>query len=154
MPTPAARAERLIRRYFDRCNAGDHRAITECFANDAVHFFPPGQPAGPWRGGHAIATGWLRVIEELDARWSLETILCAIDGRRAAVEWTLWKPAVDQVLRGGEWYQLDAAVERITEIRVYYAAPLDGSHAVSELEGFDYAGRGFTVNPPGRPRRG
>ncbi len=154
MPTPAERAERLIRRYFDRCNAGDHRAITECFAPDAVHYFPPGQPAAPWRGGHAIATGWLRIIEDLDARWSMETILCATDGRRAAVEWTIWKPAVEDALRGGEWYEIDVATERIREIRVYYAAPADASREAKELKGFDYRGRGFTVSPPERPRRG
>ena len=42
--------ERLIRTYFDACNAADPDAIAACFVEDAVHYFPPGMYGGPFEG--------------------------------------------------------------------------------------------------------
>lgn len=41
---------------------------------------------------------------------------------------------------------------RITEIRAYYASPLDPTLTVLELGGFDYAGRGYPAWLPKRSR--
>ncbi|WP_225185049.1 nuclear transport factor 2 family protein [Bradyrhizobium sp. NBAIM01] len=43
--------EATIRRYFDACNAADYDGLTACFTADAVHYFPPGLPDIPLRGG-------------------------------------------------------------------------------------------------------
>lgn len=151
---PAARrSERLIRLYFECCNAGDRHGIARCFTPDAIHYFPPGAPAGPRYGGEAIADGWMALIDAVDARWSLESLIVTDDGREAAAEWTLWENAMGRAVRGGEWYRLEPESGRIAEIRVYHAAPVDTTRLVNELIGFDYVGRGYSVRPPARPCR-
>ena len=51
------------------------------------------------------------------------------------------------VLRGDEWYEFDASTGLISEIRAYYASPQARDLQRLELEGFDYAGRGYSVEP-------
>ncbi len=145
--SPAAKAEALIRHYFDMCNAGDRQGLIDCFTEDGVHYFPPGLPGAPWRGAATIADGWVRCVETLGSQWTIEKVLCAVDGREAAIEWTHWKRALGEVLRGDEWYVFNADITRICEIRAYYAAPVDKSSPVNALLGFDYAGRGYHLGP-------
>ena len=54
MATEHAHA-RLIRKYFDACNAADYDALMSCFTADAIHYFPPGLPDIPWRTVDVIA---------------------------------------------------------------------------------------------------
>ncbi len=150
-PAPAVRAEALIRRYFDRCNAADRPGLIDCFTPDAVHYFPPGLPGTPWRSAEAIAEGWVWCVDNLGSRWTIEKILVAGDGREAVIEWTHWKTATGEVLRGDEWYRLDDDVSHITEIRAYYASPVNKSEAVNELHGFDYPSRGYAAVAPVDP---
>jgi ketosteroid isomerase-like protein len=150
-PTPAARAEALIRRYFALCNAADRQGLVDCFTPDAVHYFPPGLPGAPWRSAEVIADGWVRCVRDLGSRWTIEKILCGPDGREAVIEWTHWKTALGEVLRGDEWYVFDDDVTRIREIRAYYASPVNKATPVNGLHDFDYASRGYATEPPGPP---
>ncbi|MEZ5838702.1 MAG: nuclear transport factor 2 family protein [Geminicoccaceae bacterium] len=151
--TPAAKAEALIRHYFDMCNAGDRQGLIDCFTPDGTHYFPPGLPGAPWRGAGAVADGWVRCVEALGSKWTIEKVLCAADGREAVIEWTHWKTAIGEVLRGDEWYAFNEDITRIREIRAYYASPVDRTMAENRLHGFDYEGRGYHMAPPELPER-
>ena len=148
MTSPAQRAEALIRHYFDMCNAADRQGLIDCFVPDAVHYFPPGLPGAPWRSAQAIADGWIDCVARLGSAWTIERVLCAADGREAVIEWTHWKPRLGEVLRGDEWYVFNADITRIVEIRAYYASPVDKTAPENRLKGFDYAGRGYAMQPP------
>jgi hypothetical protein len=87
-------------------------------------------------------------VRTLGSRWTIEKVLAAPDGREAAIEWTHWKTAVGEALRGDEWYIFNEDVTKIREIRAYYASPVDKSQAVNQLHDFDYAGRGYHLEPP------
>lgn len=43
-----------IHDYFDACNSGEVDRISAYFEPDAVHYFPPGMYAGPFRGARTI----------------------------------------------------------------------------------------------------
>lgn len=144
--TPPEKAEALIRRYYAACNAADAAALADCFTEDAVHYFPPGFPGEVWRGRAALAENWARFARKLNGHWTLDRFLSAPDGREAVIEWTNF--TVGRITRGGEWYLFDDAVERIREVRAYFAAPLEPGRAVHELAGFDYAGRGYPTERP------
>jgi hypothetical protein len=147
--SPAEKAAALIRHYFDMCNAADRQGLVDCFTANGVHYFPPGLPGAPWRGAAAIADGWLWCVKTLGSRWTIEKLLAAPDGREAVIEWTHWKTAVGEALRGDEWYVFNEDVTRIREIRAYYAAPVDKSQPMNKLHDFDNAGRGYHMAPPG-----
>jgi ketosteroid isomerase-like protein len=140
--------EAEIRRYFAACNAGDYDALVSCFTPDAVHYFPPGLPEVPWRSADMIARKWVWCVQTLGSQWSIEKILCSSTAPEAVIEWTHWKRKAGTALRGDEWYVFDTATGLIKEIRAYYASPADSSVAVSELAGFDYAGRGYRLTAP------
>jgi ketosteroid isomerase-like protein len=137
------RHETLIRRYFDACNAGDHRALVACFTADAVHYFPPGLPEIPWRGAETIASKWVWCVQNLGSQWTIEKVLVSADSNEAVIEWTHWKRKSGTAQRGDEWYVFDDASGLIKEIRAYYAAPAVQGVAIGELVDFDYAGRGY-----------
>ncbi|WP_027520609.1 nuclear transport factor 2 family protein [Bradyrhizobium sp. Ec3.3] len=147
-PTKAQQAEALIRRYFDACNDADHRALLDCFTADAIHYFPPGLPGAPWRGAEAIADGWVWCVNTLGSRWTIEKVLASENGREAVIEWTHWKTAIGEVLRGDEWYVFNDDITRITEIRAYYASPVNKAEPVNKLYAFDYEARGYAMTPP------
>jgi ketosteroid isomerase-like protein len=140
--------ESLITRYFAACNAADYAGLVNCFTPDAVHYFPPGLPDVPWRGADRIARGWLWCVESLGSRWTIEKILCSSTAPEAVIEWTHWKTKSKTVLRGDEWYVFDEPTGQITEIRAYYASPVDRSLPFNKLHGFDYSARGYSVLAP------
>ena len=145
---PAQKAEALIRRYFRACNDADHQELVDCFTEDAVHYFPPGLPGAPWRGSKAIAHGWVWCVKNMGSRWTIEKVLASQDGREAVIEWTHWKTAIGEVLRGDEWYVFNDDITRITEIRAYYASPVNKTEPVNKLHEFDYEARGYALRPP------
>ncbi len=148
MTTAAAKAEALIRHYFDMCNAGDRQGLIDCFTPDGTHYFPPGLPGAPWRGAEAVADGWVRCVETLGSKWTIEKVLCAADGKEAVIEWTHWKTGIGEALRGDEWYVFNEDITKILEIRAYYASPVDKSQPMNKLHDFDYEGRGYHMEPP------
>jgi methyltransferase len=144
----ARRLEARIRTYFDGCNEADVEKMAACFTADAVHYFPPSAYGGAWRGGRLIADRWAEFVATKGSAWTIDRLVVAPDSHQAVIEWTHYKTAEGTILRGDEWYVFDPASELITEIRAYYASPLDATRARSELEGFDYAARGYHLECP------
>ncbi|HKK36802.1 MAG TPA: nuclear transport factor 2 family protein [Paracoccaceae bacterium] len=144
--TPPETAEALIRRYYAACNAADAEALASCFTENAVHYFPPGFPGEVWRGRDALVANWTRFARRLNGHWTVDRLLSAPDGREAVIEWTNFTDG--RLTRGDEWYLFDERIERIREIRAYFAAPLDAERTVHELAGFDYTARGYPTERP------
>lgn len=135
--------EGTIRRYFTACNAADYDGLVGSFTADATHYFPPGLPDIPWRTADVIARKWIWCVENLGSRWTIEKVLCSSTSPEAVIEWTHWKDRLGTALRGDEWYVFDLETGLIREIRAYYASAADPNLGMSELHGFDYAGRGY-----------
>lgn len=136
-----------IRRYYQACNEANVEKMTECFAPNAVHYFPAGAPQGTFRGAESIANGWRDSVARLDSRWTIDWLVLDELMAEAAIEWTHWKPNQHVYLRGAEFFSFGPD-GRITEIRAYYAAPAHDPPMVHELGDFDYAGRGYPTDPP------
>jgi methyltransferase len=144
----AARYEATIRRYFDGCNEADVEKTASCLTPDAVHYFPPGAYGGAWRGGRLIAERWEGFVATKGSAWSIDRLIVAPDSHEAVAEWTHFKTAEGTVLRGAEWYVFEPDSGLISEIRAYYASPLDPTLPLSELADYDYAGRGYALESP------
>jgi methyltransferase len=140
--------ETRMRQYLEACNRGDADAIASHFVEDAVHYFPPGMEGGPFRGARTIGERWAEFVENIDSIWTEDQLLTDADSARGAVEWTHFAGQEGPVLRGTEWYEFDRETGLIEEIRAYFAAPMDSDLDRNELEGFDYAGRGYALEPP------
>lgn len=145
--------EQLIRTYFDGCNDADVDKMARCFTPDAVHYFPPGMYGGAWRGAQAIAGNWAHLVATVGSAWTIDRLICEPESHQAVIEWTHYKTADGKMLRGDEWYIFDPGSGLISEIRAYYASPQDRSLDALQLEGFDYAARGYHLTcPVPRPR--
>lgn len=143
--------ESVIRRYFEGCNEGSVEKIASCFVPDAIHYFPPGMYGGAFVGGRAIGERWSAAVRELGSQWALERLIIDVDLDSAVAEWTHYKTRQGKVLRGDEWYEFDPKSGLIREVRAYYASPQAPELQRLELDGFDYAGRGYSVEPTERP---
>jgi hypothetical protein len=139
--------EAHIRAYFEACNSGDPERIAAYFEADAVHYFPPGMYAGPFRGALEIGRRWQAAVQQFGSYWTVDQVLCDPSTRRAVIEWTHFKRQAGVMLRGDEWY-IFGEDGRIREIRAYYASPQDRSLNALELGGFDYRERGYPMTPP------
>ena len=132
----------LIRRYYAGCNTADRAAMQATFCEDVVHYFTHHAPV---RGAAALAGHWARMQPRIAGNWTVDHGIA--QGDQAVIEWTLrWTPSggAPELMRGAEWYRLRGG--RIAEIRAYYLnrhAPFERRHF--ELDGFDYAGRGYPV---------
>jgi hypothetical protein len=140
--------EQLIRIYFDGCNEADVAKMTSCFVDDAIHYFPPGMYRGPFIGATTIAERWVNAVRTLGSVWTIDQVLTDPPSARAVIEWSHYKTFHGTLLRGDEWYVFDEATGLITEIRAYYASPAATDPARLELGGFDYAGRGYSLEAP------
>ena len=140
-----AQMDRLIRAYFDGCNAADVPKMTACFTAAAVHYFPPGMYEGPFRGGETIGAKWAWAVRTLGSRWTVDEIITDPDTDRAVIEWTHEKTKAGVVLRGDEWYHFDPGTGLIAEIRAYYASPQATGLDRLELGGYPYAERGYAA---------
>ena len=143
-----ANMEATIRTYFDGCNEANVEKMRACFTDDAVHYFPPGMYGGAWRGSRVIAERWAEAVATKGSAWTIDRMICEPESHQAVIEWTHFKTAEDKMLRGDEWYIFDPAGGLISEIRAYYASPQDPGLARLELDGFDYAGRGYHLECP------
>lgn len=140
--------EDTIRAYFDACNSGDADTVAAFFTPDAVHYFPPGMYEGPFVGAETIGRRWAEAVVNLGSIWTVDQVLCDPGTARAVIEWTHFKTGTGTILRGDEWYVFGPATGLIEEIRAYYASPQDPSLNRLEIEGLDYAGRGYPLHPP------
>lgn len=150
MPEPdlAARLEARIRTYFEGCNEADVAKMTAQFTDDAVHYFPSPSYGGAWRGATLIAENWAHFVATKGSAWSIERLVVDPRSHEAVIEWTHYKTREGQLLRGDEWYLFDPETELIREIRAYYACPFDPTADAHQLDGFDYAGRGYSLSAP------
>jgi methyltransferase len=144
--------ESLIRTYFDGCSEADHAKMTACFVPEAIHSFPPGMYGGPFVGAATIADRWSAAVAQLGSCWTVDSFVGDARRGEAVIEWTHFKQRAGTVLRGVEWYRFDLPTGLIAEIRAYYASPQDPSLDALELDGFDYAARGYATEPPARFR--
>jgi ketosteroid isomerase-like protein len=142
--------ERVVRTYYDGCNEADVDKMAACFTPDAAHYFPAGAPQGTFSGARAVGEGWRHAVRTLGSRWTIDRLITDVEQREVVVEWTHWKTALGAHLRGLEVCAFDDQ-GRMTEIRAYYAAPVAGADVTHELGDFDYAGRGFPLEPPSPP---
>ncbi|GAA3229459.1 hypothetical protein GCM10017691_21540 [Pseudonocardia petroleophila] len=137
-----------ITRYYDGCSAGDVEQMLGTLDPDVVHWFlAPNVGSTAVRGGEHLARYWRKVAGRIGARWVVDHAL--LGDTEAVIEWTMfWRPAPDAdrvATRGAEWFVF-AADGRIAEIRSYYQQRPE----TTELDGFPYAGRGYSV--PGTER--
>jgi uncharacterized protein (DUF1330 family)/ketosteroid isomerase-like protein len=138
----------LIRRYYDAFNAGDVDGMASCFVPDAVHYFPPGMPGGPFRGARTIAEHFGSAAETFGSYGTIDRMICDPATHQAVVEWTHFKTKQGTVIRGDEWYLFHPDSGLVQEVRAYYASPQDASLDRQELDGYDYAGSGYATAPP------
>ena len=143
-----ARMEATIRTYFDGCNEADVDKMMSCFVEDAAHYFPASMYGGAWRGSRLIAERWAEFVRTKGSAWTIDRLICDPETHQAVMEWTHYKTAEQKILRGDEWYLFDPESGLITEIRAYYASPQDPTLERLELDGFDYAGRGYYLECP------
>lgn len=144
---PTAAWTALVRRYYDGCGAGDVAMMLETLHPQVVHWFlAPNTGSAPVAGAEHLARYWRKVAAMRRARWVVDAI-CATGGQ-AVIEWTMWWSPADGAprvaTRGAEWFT--RADGLIGEIRSYYQL----GPATSELDGFPYAERGYSV--PGAER--
>ena len=146
-PIDDARREKMMRAvygYFHACNAASRELFAEVLAPGCLHYFPPAT-GGPYLGRDAIADLWIGFVRQKGSQWTIDRMVC--DGEELVVEWTHFKPAVGEHIRGSEWYEFDGDA-KITAIWAHYASPRDATRAANELEGFDYAERAYPLSAP------
>ncbi|MEZ5236597.1 MAG: nuclear transport factor 2 family protein [Acidimicrobiales bacterium] len=135
--------------YYAACNRGDVEALAALFTEDVVHYFlAPNLAPRPVAGREHLAHYWRKVQAAFDGCWVVDHLVADAEAGEAVIEWTLfWTPPQTGervATRGAEWYVFDG--ELIKEIRAYYRQET----ATSELEGFPYAERGYSL--PGAER--
>lgn len=133
-----------VERYFEACNEANREKMYSCFAEEVVHYFPPGV-GGPYIGKKSIADLWIAAVRTYGSRWTIDRLVA--DDSAVAIEWSHFKPKISELIRGAECYEFDTR-GLMTVIRAYYASPRDRKRKVNELEGFEYAARGFPLTPP------
>jgi ketosteroid isomerase-like protein len=137
----------LLARYYDGCTQGNVPLMMQTLDPEVVHWFlAPNVGSRPVRGAEHLARYWRKVARMIEGRWVIDH-LCAME-QQAVIEWTMfWRPpGKDErvATRGCEWFTLRDG--RIVEIRSYYQQRPE----TSELDGFPYAQRGYSV--PGAER--
>jgi hypothetical protein len=142
--------ERVIRAYYDACNAADEPGMRACFEPDAVHYFPAGAPQGTFFGPGAIAAGWRAAVGTLGSQWTIDSLVLDEARGETLIEWTHWKTRHGTHLRGAEVCEFGPS-GLIREIRAYYACPAPDAANNYELGDFDYPGRGFPLEAPAVP---
>jgi hypothetical protein len=145
----AQQMEQAIRDYITACNAGDAEAVAATCTPDAVHYFPVHMYGDdePVRGGRAIGEKWVRSVQALGSRWTIDgQILCDPGHHQAVIEFTAERKNSGTIIRGSEWYRFDPGTGLIAEIRGYLASPPAQGFQRLELGGFPYAERGYAAN--------
>lgn len=132
----------LVIRYYDACNAADRAALLELLTPDMAHYFLAGNPgSAAVHGAQRFADAVCLLQRSVQGRWVVDHYLGA--GDEAVIEWTLYwtspKTAERIATRGAEMYVFRGG--RIAEVRAYYRQ----RHQSIELDGFDYAARGYSL---------
>jgi len=133
-----------VHAYFDACNRASRERFAQVLSDDCVHWFPP-ETGSPYLGRDAIADLWIGFVRTKDSRWTIDRLVC--DGHEICVEWTHFKPAVGERIRGSEWYTFDDE-GMIDGIWAHYASPRDPRRPANELDGFAYGQLGYPMQAP------
>jgi ketosteroid isomerase-like protein len=133
----------VIIRYYDGCSAGDVDLLMSTLHPEVAHWFlAPNLGSAPVHGGEHLARYWRKVQARIDARWVVDHALTG--PAEAVIEWTMfWRPegsAERVATRGAEWFTFSDGL--IHEIRSYYQQ----RPGTTELDGFPYAERGYSVS--------
>ena len=117
--------------------------IASHFTDDAVHYYTR---LGPHEGSRTIAENARWGIDNLDGQWWMDHGIESPDSDEAVIEWAMtWRdPASGErrLNRGTEWFRLRDG--KISEIRAYHHG--DAKNPRGDLLGFDFAGRGYTMD--------
>ena len=143
LPEAAQRMEQVVRAYTQACNDADVDGIAACFSADAEFYFP-WRPK--WTGAKSIGANFAQVVREQGVRWTFDQLLTDVDRSAAVLGWTRFNSSNGQVIRGVEWFVFDPETFAIREVRPYTAAPVHPETPQQELQGFDYAGRGYPAS--------
>ena len=132
----------LVVRYYDACNAADVDGLLAVFAPEMTHYFlAPNPGCTALRGAQTVAETIAKLQRSYEGVWVVDHYLG--DGDEAVIEWTLYwtssKTGERIATRGAELYRFRDGL--ITEVRAYYRQ----RHESSELDGFDYAGHGYSL---------
>jgi len=132
----------LVIRYYNACNAADIDALVAVFDPAITHYFLAPNPGSAARyGARAVAEAFCDMQMSYSGRWVVDHYLGS--GDEAVIEWTLYwtskKTGARVATRGAELYRFRDG--RIAEVRAYYRQ----RHEPSELDGFDYAARGYSL---------
>ncbi len=139
--------EELLRRYFDGCNRADSNSISECFIENAVHFYAP--PNRALRGARTLGDYFQDRVERSGFHWTIDQLFVDPLRDRAVIEWSRFDNLDDKVTRGVDLFFLEKFEKRfqIKEIHAYWAAPWkEGEH--NEMVDFDYESRGYPIRKP------
>jgi ketosteroid isomerase-like protein len=133
----------LVRRYYDGCSAGDVELMLTTLHPEVVHWFlAPNPGSAAVTGSEHLARYWRKIATLRQARWVVDSICATPD--QAVIEWTMWwlpDGGGERVAtRGAEWFTCSDGL--IREIRSYYRMQSE----TTELHGFPYAERGFSVH--------
>lgn len=142
-PSVAARMELAVRTYIQACNDFDASAIAACLHPEAVQYFPD---IPKWVGSSLIGNKLATLAREQNLCWTVDQLAVDADRLAVALEFTAFDGA-GRIYRGVEWYDFESGSLLIRDIRPYYAA-MRRDAVRQELEGFDYAGRGYPVTRP------
>lgn len=136
-----------VEEYFVACNTASRERFAAVLHDDCVHYFPP-ETGGPYVGRDAIADLWIGFVKQKGSQWTIDRMVC--DGEQLCIEWTHFKPQVDEHIRGSEWYTFDDNC-MITAIWAHYGSPRDAARPANELEGFPYSDQGYALRAPQLP---
>ena len=133
--------EDTIRAYYVGCSTGNTDLMKSTFAPDVTHYFPN---TAPISGADALANNWASFnTKDRKAVWTVDRFMATEN--EAVIEWTMISTFLNEqrkeILRGAEWYQFREG--KIAEIRAYYLWTPE--HKISELIGFPYKARGYTL---------
>ena len=132
----------VIKKYYNGCTAGDLDLLHETLHPEVVHYFlMPNFGSKPVAGREHLARYWRKITRKINARWVVDHAIN--QGEATVIEWSMyWEPELGAprvVTRGAEWFEFRDGL--IYEIRSYYQQ----KEATTELDEFDYGGRGYSI---------
>jgi hypothetical protein len=142
-PTAALRIAHAIRTYVKALNDADDEAIAACFCQDAVHYFAN----IPKISGAAKLGSYFADSVRLDGiSWTVDQMVIDVDRNEAVLEWTRFDPKGRRYRRGMDWFVFEPQTFQFREVRCYSATGHPDLER-QELQGFDYRGRGYPMQP-------
>lgn len=133
-----------VEAYFVACNTASRDRFAQVLSEGCIHYFPP-EAGGPYLGRDSIADLWIGFVAQKGSQWTIDRMVC--DGEQLCIEWSHFKPLVDERIRGSEWYEFDEE-GKITAIWAHYGSPRDVSRPANELDGFPYEQLEYALQAP------